>query len=163
MFDTIFGLPLHPLVVHAVVVVAPVAALTVAAAALWPRFRRWAGPLPLLLSATALILVPVAVQSGESLEDRVKETALVERHSDLAGGLLPWAALLTIGAAVLFWLARREARAGRTASPTPPRLAVAALTLVALAGATGLGIQIVRIGHSGSEAAWSEAASNQGN
>lgn len=34
MFDTIFGLPMHPLVVHATVVIVPLAALVVALAAL---------------------------------------------------------------------------------------------------------------------------------
>ena len=41
------GLPLHPLIVHATVVIIPLAALTVILFAVWPRFRSWAGPLPL--------------------------------------------------------------------------------------------------------------------
>lgn len=43
MFDTIFGLPLHPLVVHATEVIVPLAAVLVVLTAAWPRFRRWAG------------------------------------------------------------------------------------------------------------------------
>ena len=39
---TVFGLPLHPLIVHATVVVVPAAALAVLLATFWPRFRRWA-------------------------------------------------------------------------------------------------------------------------
>ena len=44
---TVFGLPLHPLIVHATVVVVPTAAIAVLLAAFWPRFSRWAswGPL----------------------------------------------------------------------------------------------------------------------
>lgn len=44
---SVFGLPVHPLVVHATVVFVPLAAVFVLASALWPAFRRWAGPLPL--------------------------------------------------------------------------------------------------------------------
>ena len=46
---TVFGLPLHPLIVHATVVIVPTAALAVLLATFWPRFRRWAswGPLAL--------------------------------------------------------------------------------------------------------------------
>lgn len=53
MLDTLFGLPTHPLIVHATVVIVPAAALTVTVAALWPPFRMRAGPLPLVLALTA--------------------------------------------------------------------------------------------------------------
>lgn len=156
MLDTLFGLPAHPLIVHTTVVVVPAAAATVALAALWPRFRTWAGPLPLLLSLTALILVPVTVKSGESLARRVDETALTQRHGDLGHGLLPWVLALTMGAVALFWLSRREARTRGTGLAAPSRLTAVALILLALMGATGSGMQIVSIGHSGAEAAWTE-------
>jgi len=62
MFDTIFDLPVHPLVVHATVVALPAAALAVGLAAVLPRFRRWAGLLPLALASAALVLVPVTTR-----------------------------------------------------------------------------------------------------
>lgn len=46
MPSTIFGLPLHPLLVYATVVFVPLAALLVILAVTVPRFRTWAGPLP---------------------------------------------------------------------------------------------------------------------
>ncbi|MFF4543858.1 hypothetical protein [Streptomyces sp. NPDC001435] len=154
MLDRLFGLPAHPLIVHATVVVVPTAAVAVALAALWPRFRVWAGPLPLLLSLTALTLVPVTVKSGESLARRLDETALTQRHGDLGQGLLPWVGALTVAAAALFWLNRRDAHPPRTQHPARFRLTAAALILLALAAATGSSLQIVRVGHSGAEAAW---------
>ena len=53
MLDTVLGLPVHPLIVHATVVVVPTAALAVGLYAVWPRFRAWArwGPLALALAA----------------------------------------------------------------------------------------------------------------
>ncbi|MBQ0986786.1 hypothetical protein KBZ10_20170 [Streptomyces sp. F63] len=156
MFDTISGLPIHPLVVHFTVAVPLAAAPAVALAALWPRFRAWAGPLPLALSLLALVLVPVTTQSGTALEESVKETALVERHAELGGTLLPWVAALAAGAAALYWLQRRGARSGGTGGGAPSRAGAALVVavLVALAGAVGTGVQTVRIGHSGAEAAW---------
>ena len=79
MFDTIAGLPLHPLVVHATEVVVPTAALVIALAALWPRFRRWARALPFALGLAALGLVPISTQSGEALQVRVQEGRLPGR------------------------------------------------------------------------------------
>src|SRR3954447_19141987 len=90
VFDTVFGLPVHPLVVHATVVIVPSAALAVALAALWPRFRVWAGYLPIGLAAAAVVLVPITTSSGEYLQSRVLDTALVQEHIQMAEGLLPW-------------------------------------------------------------------------
>jgi hypothetical protein len=155
MPNDIAGLPLHPLVVHATVVTIPVAALTVLLAVLWPRFRRWAGPLPAVLSLVGLALVPLSTSTGETLEKHVRETALVERHTELADGLLPWMIGLAVVAVAAYALHRREA-AGRSLRPVVGVL-VAVLALVAVVGTT---VQVVRIGHSGAEAAWSDVDMN---
>ena len=115
MFDTIAGLPLHPLVVHATEVIVPAAALALVLAALWPRFRRWAGWAPLGLAAASLVLVPLSTQSGKAFEERVNETAALERHANLGKGLLGWAiGLVLISAAMYAWdlWRRHEARTG---------------------------------------------------
>lgn len=151
MFDTFFGLPMHPLVVHATVVVVPAAAISVALAALWPRFRAWASYLFLGLSLAALVLVPISTQSGESLRDGLPPNPLIERHEHLADGLLPWVIGLAVAAILLF----AYHRLGRTqSSPATPRIVVAGLILIALVGAVGTSVQVARIGHSGAEAAW---------
>ncbi|TFC93894.1 MULTISPECIES: DUF2231 domain-containing protein [Cryobacterium] len=155
MFDTIFGLPLHPLIVHATEVVVPAAALVVLLAALWPRFRRWSGFLPLGLALAALVLVPLARETGEKLKDRVVETALVETHSEMAEGLLPWVAGLVVVAAMLLWWNYR-ATVGRTIVARAPKWVAIVLAVAALIAATGTTVQAVRIGHSGAAAVWSE-------
>jgi hypothetical protein len=151
VFDTIFGLPMHPLVVHATVVIVPAAALAVALAAGWPRFRRWAGFLPLLLSAAAVVLVPISTSSGESLERRVGHSAAVERHVHLADGLLLPVLILAVAAAALYWIQLKG----------QPGLAVlGAVLLIAAVGSVGTLVQVARIGHSGAEAAWSGVGSS---
>lgn len=154
MLDVVAGLPVHPLVVHATVVVVPTAALAVAGAALWPRFRRWAYAAPLLLALGALVLVPVSTQSGEALEERVGETPLVETHAELGEGLIVWVALLAVVAVAGFAIARRE-RSGADGGGLP-RWAVPVVAVAALLVAGGTVAQTVAIGHSGASAAWSD-------
>jgi hypothetical protein len=153
VFDTIAGLPLHPLVVHATEVIVPVTALVVTVAALWPRFRRYAGYLPLAMALASLVLVPLSTQSGEALQARVGESSLIETHSNLAEGLLPWVFGLVVVAAVLLWWNRNE-REGAT--PRAPRWVALGLAVAAVLATTGTTVQAIRVGHSGATAVWSE-------
>ena len=104
---TVFGVPTHPLTVHAAVVLVPLAAIAVVVAALWPAARRRYGPVVLILATLALVSVPVAKESGESLARRLPGTPLIQQHIAMADGLLPWAAGLWIAAVavvVLPWV-----------------------------------------------------------
>lgn len=175
MLDTIFGLPVHPLIVHATTVVVPAAALAMLLAAVWPRFRRWAAWLPLTLSVLAVVLTPLSTESGESLERRVGHSDLVETHAQLAEGLLPWVVGLAVAAVLLLLVARRERRAPLRAAeaqrPGPsaetpttrtspaPRWLLVGGAVVGLVAAAGTTVQVVRIGHSGARAAWSDSVS----
>ena len=96
MFDTIGGIPLHPLIVHGVVVLVPLASLLVLLAALSPRIRHWAGILTPITATVALAMVPLATQSGEALEQRVPESALVEEHAELGDSLVFFVLVLAI-------------------------------------------------------------------
>ncbi len=153
MLDTVLGLPVHPLIVHATVVVVPTAALAVALYAVWPRFRAWARFGPLALAAAAVVLTPLSTSSGESLEHRVGGSAAIEQHSHLADLLIWWVAPLAVLAAVLWWWhrAERPARSGRSLA-----LVAAVLPVVV---AVGTLVQVVLIGHTGAEAAWSDVGS----
>src|SRR3954468_21143633 len=91
MPETVFGLPTHAIVVHATVVFLPLASLAVLMHAFWPEARRRLGIVTPVVAGIALVLVPLATQSGEGLEHSVGENALVERHAELADGMLPWA------------------------------------------------------------------------
>lgn len=176
MLDTAFGLPLHPLVVHATVVVVPLAVLAVLLAGLWPRFRAWAGWLPLVLAAAAVVLTPLSTQSGEALERRVPVTALVRAHTELGDTLTPWVLLLGVASVLttVVWRRERVLVAGEARDPLGrlgdrvsswtgrgalPRWLVVVTAVLAVVAGVGTGQQVVRIGHSGAEAAWSQAGS----
>ncbi|WP_368496193.1 DUF2231 domain-containing protein [Herbiconiux sp. A18JL235] len=166
MFDTFFGLPLHPFIVHATEVIVPAAAVLVLLTAFWPKARRWAGYLPVALALVALVLVPVSTESGEKLEHRVGESDLIEQHAELADGLLPWVVGLVVVAGLLLAVtlyekrsARAQAVAGEASAPAVrrvPRWVAVVLIVLALVAAGGTVVQAVLIGHSGATAVWQE-------
>ena len=168
MPTSILGLPLHPLIVHATVVFVPTAAAAVPLAALWPRFRRWAGWGPLAVSVVALVLTPLSTASGENLRHQMPQNPLIARHSQLADGLLPWTAGLAVVAALLYLLHRGH-RPGLSASARPPgsgwsrrpggRSLLVAATVLAVVAALGTTVQVALIGHSGAKAAWAGVGS----
>ena len=151
MFDTINGLPLHPLVVHAVVVLLPLAILGTIAIVVRPQWRRPYGVLVLVVTALATALIPVATSSGEALERHVGDPG---RHAELGDQLIWFAVPLLALVAGLVLLDRRPVP--RAASWLPRTVAVVAL-VVALASA----VQVYRVGDSGARAAWGDQVSAQ--
>ena len=71
MLDDINGIPTHALLVHAVVVLLPLAALGGIAVALVPALRRRYGGLVVLLTIVAVAAVPVTQRAGQRLFDRL--------------------------------------------------------------------------------------------
>jgi hypothetical protein len=147
MFDTVSGLPVHVLVVHAVVVLLPLmAVLTVVVAAV----RRWRAPaVRWVIAGDALILVAalVAAQSGEKLQDRLSQAEgapVAEAHAEL-GDLAPVFGVALLVAAVVVYLAVRY---GGVLVPVSIALAV----VVAVASI----VWVVLVGHSGVQAVWKD-------
>lgn len=151
MPNDFYGLPLHPLVVHATVVMVPLAALTVVLSAAWPRFRAWAGPMPAALSLIGVALVPLSTSTGETLEEHTAESALLEKHTQLAEGLLPWMIGLFVFAVVVYALHLRSRRGHSVTT-----LLTGAVAVCAIVAAIGTSVQVARIGHSGAKAAWDD-------
>ena len=94
--ETVNGLPLHPLVVHVVVVLLPLAVIGAIGISVWPAMRRHLGLLVLLFSVVGLLAVPVATSSGEQFRDRIGAARLVRKHQEYAGNLLPYTAILVV-------------------------------------------------------------------
>jgi hypothetical protein len=100
----------------------------------------------------------LAQRSGEPLEDRVRETELVEEHAELgetgttAGIAVLVAAVAVVGTDVV--LRRRAAADPDTTRTAAPRAVSIIVGVVALSIATAGAIQIARIGHSGAKAVW---------
>lgn len=168
MFDTINGIPLHPLVVHGVVVLLPIAIVGTILIAFRPRWRTRYGFLVVGAALGATVLSPVATASGEALEERVGDPG---EHADLGDQLVWFALALLITSAalvILQWRAERAASSTHRAEidngPGTPRPAGSTLITLAaaLAVVAGLasGVQVYRVGDSGARAAWGDASSS---
>lgn len=161
------GLPAHILLVHAIVVLLPLAALLLVLTAAWPPVRRrLAGP-NAILSVLVVAFVPVTTSTGEWLEHRVTETALLEKHTALGdtalGAALPVALL-----ALMIWWRQREATpqtdapadGGSTATRRRTYLAPLSGTITRVIVALAVVIagwavfDTYRIGDSGAKASW---------
>ena len=147
---TINGIPLHPLVVHAAVVLVPLAALFAGAYAVLPR-RRWQTRTPAaVLAVVAAGAVQLAAMTGDSLKQTLHEdTSLIQTHEHWAG-LLQAAAWVLAGLMVIAWwalphenpLPDKDHRQGVTVLAKPlmlllPAAAVTVLVLVVLTGDAG--------------------------
>ena len=150
MFDTIAGLPLHPLVVHAVVVLLPLMALVTIAVALRPAWRSVA-PWVVVADAAVLVCAFVAKETGEQFQGRLSRlrggAVVAKEHAD-QGALLPYFALALLVAGVVVWFARR--RSGLTA---------VSVVLAVVTGLAAIGWTVV-VGHSGAVDVWSGVVSS---
>ncbi len=162
MFDLISGLPVHPLVVHAVVVLLPLAILGTIALAVRPSWRISYGPLVVAVAAVAAALVPISTSSGEALEKRVGDPG---EHAALGDQLLWFALPVLILALVLVVLARRDrsrnadvAGTGTDTSRSPAR-ATTAVAVLAVLASLACAVQVYRVGDSGAKAVWSDQVS----
>ena len=156
--EELFGLPAHPLVVHAAVVLLPLAAIATLVCAAAPRARRHYALVALGLAVVATLAVGLAQGSGEALEEDVKETELVEEHAGQGERVLPWAIAVTVAAAAVaaipVLMRRRPNLSGRTVTAV-----VVAVSLVAGVGAMWT---IIEVGHSGAKATWNDVGAEDG-
>lgn len=154
MFDLINGLPIHPLVVHGVVVLLPLAILGTVAIVARPAWRLSYGPLVVACAFVATVMLPVATSSGEALEKRVGNPG---DHAGLGDSLIFFAIPLLVLAAAVVWLERRKAAGKPAIGPSVLPAAIAGLAVVA---ALATGVQVYRVGDSGARAAWGDQVSS---
>lgn len=169
--DELFGLPAHPLVVHAPVVLLPLAVVGVAAMMIrssWYDRMRW----PVLaIAAVGAIGAVIAAGTGEELEERVEAGAsgaarrAIEEHAE-AGEAARLFAVLFLVAVVAYvvvpWFLARRARAGAGVTDDAPQRSRAGrwltpVLMVAVAiTAIGSLVTIVDAGHSGADSVWGD-------
>ena len=170
---TVNGLPAHILLVHAVVVLLPLAAFLLVLTTLWEPARRRLAAGNAILSILVVIIVPVTTSAGEWLERRVPQSEVLHEHTELGDTAIWYAIAIAILAVVVWWRQLEATTAtapeteasgagGRLATLTRQRTylaprsatvtrAIAVMSVVvALAGSYGT----YRIGDSGSKAAW---------
>lgn len=147
----IAGLPLHPLLVHAVVVLTPLTALAVAIAAVWPAARQRLGYAPPVAALLVAGLVPVTVLAGEELADTVGVTPAIERHEALGEMLIPWTIALLVAAVAVAVSDRMLPRLRRASAAHAVAIIVPVLAVVT---AVGTIVVTVLTGDAGARAVW---------
>jgi hypothetical protein len=147
---TVFGLPAHALLVHAVVVLAPLTAALEILCALWPAARRRLAWLVLAFAAAVTVLTPLTVSAGQWLyAQSPQHTPILETHEGRGGWMLYFAIGLLVVAvigAVQHWMESR--------SPEPKRVLAACTAVLAVVVGVSTIVAVVRIGDSGAQAVW---------
>ncbi|MEE3067243.1 MAG: DUF2231 domain-containing protein [Actinomycetota bacterium] len=145
------GLPAHVLLVHFLVVLAPLTALLEIVCALWPAGRRghlvW---LTAVLAVVTAVLTPVTADAGGWLYDlRRDPSPILRKHAELGDTMIYFAVALLIVAVVLLVLGLAERRSGSRHVGVSATVAV-----VALAVGVAAMVQIYRIGDAGADSVW---------
>jgi hypothetical protein len=147
---TISGLPAHALLVHAVVVLAPLTALLEILCALWPAARRRLVWLVVAFALVTTVLTPVTVNAGGWLYDQQRHHSdILNTHAERGGWMIYFSVAMLVVAVALALLQWRESRAAKTGLSV--NLAVAVLAIAV--GAASI-VQVVRIGDAGARSVW---------
>ena len=147
--STFQGLPAHILLVHFIVVLAPLTAILAVVCALWPAARRHLTWLVLILAAATTILTPLTTDAGEWLAHRTGRSTLLHTHTALGDTMLYFSIGLLVAAALLAYVYLRERRE-RPLKPLLRWAVVAVVVIVSVAAS----VQMYRIGDSGARSAW---------
>ena len=145
------GLPAHPLLVHFIVVLAPLTAGLAILCAIWPAARQRLVWLVLALASANMVLTPITAEAGEWLYNRVEDTELVEKHEHLGETMIYFSIALLVAAVLLAFVHHRSSRGNNSKALS----LIVAVLVIGVGAATSA--QVYRIGHSGAESVWSDA------
>jgi hypothetical protein len=160
VFDYIFGLPMHALVIHAVVVLVPLSALCAIAYVVrpaWRRVLRWPTAVGAVISGVSAY---VAAESGEALQRRVLQVRASTTDLELLSNHTEWgdrAKLVCLLFMVLTLVALWFVKPPTEELHRSHGLDVVLGTLVVLAALAAI-ITVVLAGHAGSQVVWSGLA-----
>lgn len=158
--STLAGLPAHALLVHAAVILVPLAALALVTTG-WKASWRKAYSLPIAIIAVAgAVCAFLAKESGEPLEDSVKRAARAAgeqvrfgEHPEQGDTAFVFALVFAL-ITVAFWAADRY----QEKFSLPKRSGVIAYAVVLIPAALAL-ITMVIAGHSGAALVWKDVGS----
>jgi hypothetical protein len=148
----IFGVPLHPLVVHAAVVLVPLVAIGTLLIAFWPKARIRFGWLVAVFSLGGIGATLLARASGEELFESMNEEASATLSSHMSwGNQAFWPAIaMAVGLFAMMLTTR-----GRKPDERPPVWYWVSAVVAVLAAVASL-VMIIKVGHSGATAVWTE-------
>lgn len=149
---TIAGLPAHALLVHAIVVLAPLVALLEILCGFWPAARRRLVWLVLALAAVTTVLTPITAEAGEwLLESGGQPRPILLEHAERGDWMIYFSVALLVVAVAQAVLHVLESR-----SDTPRKVATVVVAVVALVVGVSSIVAVYRIGDAGAQAVWGE-------
>ncbi|AGB26810.1 hypothetical protein Mycsm_06690 (plasmid) [Mycobacterium sp. JS623] len=149
--STFNGLPAHVLLVHFIVVLAPLTAALAIICTFWPAARQRLVWLVLALAVITAILTPLTTDAGEWLAKRKARSPLLHAHTHLGDTMAYFSIALVAAAVLIVFVHLREGR-GKSLKPVA-RWLIAAVVVIASIATT---VQVYRIGDSGAKATWSK-------
>jgi uncharacterized membrane protein len=156
MFDSLFGLPGHPLIVHGAVVLVPLAALGTIVMALWLAARNRMGWIVAGVGVVGFFFTYFAKESGEALLETVLATDAVNAHVQMGtqgviGAFLVGGSACAVMLLDLF-LKQRTKRGLPELSIR--RLLQASFGVIATVLCIVGSVMVINVGHSGAKATW---------
>ena len=149
--STFNGLPAHALLVHFIVVLAPLTAVLAILCVVWAAARQRLVWLVLGLALITTGLTPLTTDAGEWLAHRVARSPLVHTHAHLGDTMKYFAVALLIAAILIAVVHIRQSRDKALSA-----VLTAAITVFVILASVGTIVQVYRIGDSGAKATWSE-------
>jgi hypothetical protein len=147
---TLWGLPAHALLVHAVVVLAPLTAALEILCGFWPAARRRFVWLVVALAGATTVLTPLTTEAGDWLYDQQAQVSpVLQEHAERGGWMIYFSVALLMVALAQAVLHVLEGR-----SDAPKKVAAAVVAVVALVVGVSSIVTVARIGHSGAESVW---------
>src|SRR6516165_10603278 len=110
--NVVNGMPAHVLLLHFLVVLAPLTALLEIVCGFWPAARRggllW---LTLILATVTMVLTPITINAGQWLYDlRTNHTPILREHAERGSAMIYFSSALLAAAVALVALRLSERR-----------------------------------------------------
>lgn len=154
--NELFGLPAHPLLVHAAVVLIPVGTITMLLA-LWPRMRRAMLVTTAVLAVSGAVFILAAANTGGALEEAKEgaaNRALINEHAE-AGEKAQAPAVIFASVAVLALGAELLKGRNKTLNgKSMPKWAPAALLTGTIITGGISAYTVIDAGHTGAKSVW---------
>ena len=166
MFESLGGLPAHPLVVHLPVVLVPLAAIGALLMAIRPAWLQRFGVVVATLAGLGFVGSLLAAGSGEELEDSFRAagetiSGALHDHAEMGESveLLAGLFFVLVLAWVLFAAWRRKVGEEHAVARVrrPKVVAIVLALLVVLSGFTATA-SVYLTGHSGAKSVWEDTA-----
>ena len=161
MFDTILGIPMHPLLVHAVVIFVPLQVLAAVAYALVPFVRRYIAWAVAGLAVITPLTAYAAKLAGDTFRKRLGiNGAAIDQHQNYGGWTLYASAILSVLMILLLvvYLSRARRQGDDNAETSTSSAGSKILAIALTVGVLGMGgvalTYVVLTGHSGAKIVW---------